>query len=324
MCRILRGIKYARFDALSIGSRPAGHPMVASPVEPSCSWYSIIGFLRPEDTCFRSALALLPHIVHTTAFAPNEVLVCRSYRLLGRRGLDSLFIRSKIAVPFTWRPGVHLHRGFDVPGRLLRHVTISSLACAATILAGCSAGGSSSDAHSGDTVAAAGNRIASDSFANAAAPGAVIAASPVKPGPHLGDPDRDFLHHMLDHYEAVLLIVHDDMMKPEGHAIHGSGADPLEHDAALDAEKQQMLMLLNKMYGEQYSPRPVSAKPVASAAGKAKPDPPLATHFRAGVALVDRSLSALERREVRGLAIKMRATQLARLKAMGEGAEAEH
>ncbi|MEO5588244.1 MAG: hypothetical protein ABIS03_01570, partial [Gemmatimonadaceae bacterium] len=99
---------------------------------------------------------------------------------------------------------------------------------------------------------------------------------------------------------------------------------PLEHDAALDAEKQQMLMLLNKMYGEQYSPRPVAAKPVASASGKAKPDPPLAKQFRAGVALVDRSLSTLERQEVRGLAIKMRATQLARLKAMGEGAAAEH
>lgn len=232
----------------------------------------------------------------------------------------------KLRYPLTWRAGVNLQRGFDVSGRRLRHVTMCSLACAAMILAGCSAGGNSGDADTGKTVAAAGpgNGIASDSFANAAAPGAVIPPSPVKPGPHLGDPDRDFLHHMLDHYEAVLLIVHDDMMKPEGHAMHGGGADPLEHDAALDAEKQQMLMLLNKMYGEQYSPRPVAAKPVTFAPGKAKPDPPLATHFRAGVALVDRSLSALERQEVRGVAMKTRATQLARLKAMGEGAAAEH
>ncbi len=218
--------------------------------------------------------------------------------------------------------------------RLLRVVLSAAVAFTAVVLAACSGGDGSKGASLVDT--GSGTRLAGATPENAsptassaggaaeaqgAAPGSVVPTAAVKAGPHLDDADRDFLHHMLDHYEAVLLIVHADMMKTEGHAMHGSGADPVEHDAALDAEKQQMLTLLKRLYGERYSPRPVAAK---AEVGKPLLQQPLAAHFRAGIALVDRSLPALERPQVRALAIKVRETQRARLKAMGEGPAGTH
>ncbi len=146
-----------------------------------------------------------------------------------------------------------------------------------------------------------------------------LAAVPAAPIPirHTSDTDKDFLHHMVDHYEAVLVLVHADMMKPEGHAMHGKRGDPVERDGALDAEKTQMLQLLNKLYGEAYSPRPVQVAEKGNKVIHAS----LATHFRSGVSLVDRSVSGLRNPRVRALAKQMRATQLALLKATpGEGA----
>ncbi len=141
---------------------------------------------------------------------------------------------------------------------------------------------------------------------------------------HTSDTDKDFLHHMLDHYEAVLVLVHADMMKPEGHGMHGKNGDPVERDAALDAEKTQMLQLLNKLYGEAYSPRPVPAAETAAEKGNKVIHASLATHFRSGVSLVDRSASRLRNPEVRTLAKRMRATQLALLKATPDELSPQH
>lgn len=142
------------------------------------------------------------------------------------------------------------------------------------------------------------------------------ALAPAAPIPirHTSDTDKDFLHHMLDHYEAVLVLVHADMMKPEEHGMHGKSGDPVERDGALDAEKTQMLQLLNKLYGEVYSPRPVPAAEAAAEQGHKVIPASLATHFRSGVSLVDRSVSGLRNPAVRTLAKRMRATQLALLK----------
>lgn len=143
------------------------------------------------------------------------------------------------------------------------------------------------------------------------------ALAPAAPIPirHTRDTDKDFLHHMLDHYEAVLVLVHADMMKPEGHGMHGKSGDPVERDGALDAEKTQMLQLLNKIYGEAYSPQPVPAAEASAEKGNKVIHASLETHFRSGVSLVDRSVSGLRNPEVRTLAKRMRATQLALLKA---------
>jgi hypothetical protein len=140
-----------------------------------------------------------------------------------------------------------------------------------------------------------------------------VPAAPI-PIRHTSDTDKDFLHHMLDHYEAVLVLVHADMMKPEGHGMHDKSGDPVESDAALDAEKTQMLRLLKKLYGEDYSPRPVSAAKAAVEKGNKVIHASLATHFRSGVSLVDRSVSGLRNSQVRALAKQMRVTQLALLK----------
>ena len=143
--------------------------------------------------------------------------------------------------------------------------------------------------------------------------------APLPAARHTSDADKDFLQHMLDHYEAVLVLVHADMMKPEGHAMHGIDGDPVERDGALDAEKSKMLQLLSKLYGEEYSPRPVAAAAAEAERGKAALHASLGTHFRAGVALVDRSAGGLRRPEVRALARQMRATQLALLKTTPSG-----
>ncbi len=223
-------------------------------------------------------------------------------------------------------------RVFD--SRPIVRIVAWAISASSLTLAGCSVGAGSGGSGSADSGTATvtvthASTAATDSPAGAVmeAPGigrsSGMSTASMAAVAHTNDADRDFLHHMLDHYEAVLRIVHDDMMKTEGHDMHGSGADPVEHDAALDAEKQQMLMLLKTLYGEQYSPQPVAAK-AAAVTGKIRLQESLATHFRAGIALVDRSLRGIERRDVRALAIKVRATQRARLKAMGEGPAGTH
>lgn len=200
--------------------------------------------------------------------------------------------------------------------------SVAAITCAVLGLSGCSSG-SESAGESRQTAAVTGDSRArlAESRAAPESPGdsAVSSISYPPLSPPRGA-DQDFLRHMLDHYEAVLAIVHADMMKPEGHGAHGSGSDPLEHDAALDSEKQAMLKLLSTLYSEQYSPRPVAA----TAAPGLADETPLVTHFRAGIALVERSLSGLKRPEVRALAIQARNTQIARLRSIVPGAAISH
>lgn len=212
-------------------------------------------------------------------------------------------------------------RRFDT--RLIRFSGEAMVASALLALAGCSGGADSGNTAArgapGETTAVAGTSVAGTPGAVETAASVSTSAASSPPVSPSVDADQDFLRHMLDHYEAVLLIVHADMMKPEGHDAHGGGNDPGEHDVVLDAEKQKMLELLHTSYGERYSPRPIAAKKaVADADGEAT----LAAHFRSGVALVERSAPALKRREVRAVAVQVRATQLARLKAMDAGAPA--
>ncbi|GLC28213.1 hypothetical protein [Roseisolibacter agri] len=159
------------------------------------------------------------------------------------------------------------------------------------------------------------------------APPASVAALPAA-----RDADQDFLRHMLDHHEALITSAHEGMMQPAGHAAHGTAQDPAETDAALDAEKREMLALLDRLYGEQYSPRPGAGSAVdpSRTGGAARPTPPLpareAAHaaaaaseagsaparYREGVELIDRFLPRLRRPAVRALAVRLRATQGAR------------
>ena len=73
--------------------------------------------------------------------------------------------------------------------------------------------------------------------------------------PPARDADQDFLRHMLDHSETVLVTVHAQMMEPAGHAEHGMSADPAGLDAKIDVEKREMLALL-KVLSECMRVRP--------------------------------------------------------------------
>ena len=140
----------------------------------------------------------------------------------------------------------------------------------------------------------------------------VVRLPPLSPA---RDADHHFLRHMLDHHERVILVAHEQMMEPAGHAAHGGGADPGELDSRLDAEKSEMLALLSKLYGETYSPRPDVTGADAREVGAGEEGPAvqakLASEFREGAALVDRSLPELTRPAVRALARRLRASQLA-------------
>ena len=143
------------------------------------------------------------------------------------------------------------------------------------------------------------------------------------------DADQDFLHHMLDHHETVGTAVHAQMMDPSGHASHGTKMDPSEWDGRLDAEKREMLALLKKHYGEDYSPRatatPQGTATPAGAIGMPAPTAApteqeeaehmagqvrIVAQLRGGASLADRFLPQLKRRDVRDLAGRVRTSQL--------------
>ena len=162
--------------------------------------------------------------------------------------------------------------------------------------------------------------------------GAAVASVPALPPraePPARDADQRFLRRMLDHHEAIITIAHEAMMEPEGHGAHGSATDPSATDAALDAEKLEMLGLLQSLYGEQYSPRPargpgesVSAAPARDedhsaegmAGGAESEQSEVAAAYRAGIAMIDEAEHHLRRPEVRALADRLRRTQTERLR----------
>lgn len=164
-------------------------------------------------------------------------------------------------------------------------------------------------------------------------PGAAAAALALPPPPPARDADQDFLRHMLDHHETIIRTAHGGMVDSAGHAEHGTRQDPVALDAALDAEKNEMLALLDSLYGEKYSPRP-AASAAPTAAGGGTPRGGEAAHvagqgaeaeqFRAGAALVDRFMPRLRRPAIRELAARLRAAQLEHARAVDAPAPAAH
>ena len=152
------------------------------------------------------------------------------------------------------------------------------------------------------------------------------------------DADQDFLRHMLDHHETVLVTVHAEMMEPAKHAEHGTASDPVELDGQLDKEKLEMLAMLKQYYGEDYSPWAATTVPAStehSTAGSPRPMPadmahdsmpgigakapsPLAAQLREGAALAQRLAPTLTRPAVRALALRIRASHLAMAKKVDE------
>lgn len=193
-----------------------------------------------------------------------------------------------------------------------------SLLLASLSLPACSAAEREADAPSstgGDSIALA--------PAASLAPDSVAAASPRPPRPPLSparDADQDFLRHMLDHHETVIALAHGGMMEPAGHQVHGQKADPAAFDSRLDGERQEMLALLARFYGETYSPRAqldsgmaaagAEHPPASAAPGAMDMSTDAGAPYRAGAALVDRYLSRLTRSEVRALARRLRESQL--------------
>ena len=164
-------------------------------------------------------------------------------------------------------------------------------------------------------------RSASDTGAGPAISAPLPALAPAR------DANQDFLRHMTDHHERLSRVAHDLMMEPAGHASHGSGADPAFLDGQLDAEKGEMLDLLQREYRETYVPRPDAtahgrvSSPAAhttgtSASGKRVGDEhaaalhALAIQLREGATLARAFESRLTNPEVKALARRMRASQL--------------
>ncbi len=134
------------------------------------------------------------------------------------------------------------------------------------------------------------------------------------PLPPPRDADHRFLRRMLNHHEAILAIVHEQMMSPKGHEEHGSAVDPVAFDSQLDAEKNEMIGLLSRLYGESYSARLPHDLPKASSLPAEALQQRLIAAFKAGAAMVDSAGPTLGRTEIRRLAARIRSTELQRLR----------
>lgn len=146
--------------------------------------------------------------------------------------------------------------------------------------------------------------------------------------PPARDADQAFLRRMLDGHERALATTHALMMEPAGHDAHGKAGDPASFDGRLDQEKQQMLALLARHYGEQYSPVAATAPPAQSAGDASPPDHEtgmglLAAQLDSGAVLAARTASRLQRPEVRALATRLAASgrELARVARATAGME---
>lgn len=167
-------------------------------------------------------------------------------------------------------------------------VRLGACACAGLMLA-CAGGGSSGEAADSTSAVTAVSTWPQDTVART-----VTHPAPEAPA---RDADQLFLRRMLDHHETVVAHAHAAMSSAAGHGEHGGGGDPAGFDAALDRDKSGMLALLDSVYGERYSPHPPDTTGLDFAA-----------RLRAGVSLVDQSLPKLRRRDVRAIAVRIRAT----------------
>lgn len=170
-----------------------------------------------------------------------------------------------------------------------------------------------------DSVAPSGGSAAPSRASDVAALPPSPAPTPATPLRRARDRDQAFLREMLDHHEAALALAHAQMMAPAGHSAHGTSSDPGDVDADLDAEKREMLALLQSLYAEAYSPRAAAADTATSTgADHMRYQTELAAQFRAGVALVDRYEPELRRPGIRALARRLRTSQLSALRLLGE------
>lgn len=217
-----------------------------------------------------------------------------------------------------------------------RHWSIAALAllipAVAALTAGCSAPDEQRRLDSGGAAAGAVTNVAPQRGDTAEPVQSTVATTatppaPLPPPPPARDADQAFLRQMLDHHETTIALAHTQMMSPAGHAVHGVAGDPVALDSRLDAEKQEMLALLSRFYGESYSPRtdtlaaanahaeasvPTGGAAMPPAGGsKTMPMMDVGASLRRGATLVDQHLPRLKRAEVRALAGRMRASQLA-------------
>lgn len=165
---------------------------------------------------------------------------------------------------------------------------LGACACAGLMLA-CAGGGSAGDASDSTSAMTGVSTWPEDTAVRAA----------VHPAPETParDADQLFLRRMLDHHETVVAHAHAAMTSEAGHGEHGGSGDPADFDALLDRDKSGMLALLDSVYGENYSPHPPDTTGLDFAA-----------RLRAGVGLVNESLPRLRRRDVRAIALRIRAT----------------
>ena len=146
------------------------------------------------------------------------------------------------------------------------------------------------------------------------------------------DADQRFLRQFADHYETLRQIAHAWMVKDYARAKRDTTVDPGNLDGAVDSEQRELLAVLSRLYGENYTPRPGRLTDAHSARGRvldttparrtaalspsapeAMADTALAA-FRRGTALVDSGLPKLRRREIRDLALRLRAAHVAHAK----------
>lgn len=204
-------------------------------------------------------------------------------------------------------------------------------ATALVLLAACGGGG---DSGAGDTAAAAAAPMPAARTDTVVPP----PAPPLTPPPPARDADQAFLRHMLDHHETTLALVHEQMSAPAGHAEHGGASDPTEFDVVLDAEKLEMLRLLESLYDEKYSPRVLAHRalardgaPIPHREGEAPtahateaPATDLPALLRAGAKAAQEAEPRLSRDPVRALARRIGASQLALVRRAGTADSTAH
>lgn len=201
-----------------------------------------------------------------------------------------------------------------------------------TVVVGCGGGGAGERDTSGDASRSASAPPSLSDTARRTDATTIGAAAAVTPSePPARDGDQHFLRHMLDRYEGMITLAHDQMTAASGHAEHGTAVDPALFDASLDAGKLRMVAVLDSLYQDKHSPRATDAAgiPVGVRATSGASAPPnaasdhkpaqtdsstpalaaLTRALRAGVAYVDSARGTLRHREVRDLADSLRATQ---------------
>jgi hypothetical protein len=158
------------------------------------------------------------------------------------------------------------------------------------------------------------------------------AAPPVADVAPPRDADQQFLRQLADHYEDLRQVTHAWMTNDYARANRDTTADPGSLDVVVDSEQREVLAVLSRLYGENYSPRLArltGARDALRAVVGTPPVRPAATSpsdargeiadaalaaLQRGTVLVDSNLPKLRRREVRELVVRLREAQVAHAK----------